>query len=33
MENYLYMLKKEEELKKTLIVTKKEKDKSKMERQ
>lgn len=32
MENYLYMLKKEEELKKTLIVTKKEKDKSKMER-
>lgn len=33
MENYLYMLKKEEELKKALIVTKKEKDKSKMERQ
>ena len=32
MENYLHMLKKEEELKKTLIVTKKEKDKSKMER-
>lgn len=32
MENYLYMLKKEEELKKTLIVTKKEKHKSKMER-
>lgn len=32
MENYLYMLKKEEELKKTLIITKKEKDKSKMER-